>query len=88
VGERTIQSVRTAEYDLLIAMLREARELKAVSQRQLSKRLGREHTYILKIEKGIRRVDVVEMIQICSELGVDPLEIVAKVRDSIKVKQA
>ena len=84
MGERAVQSVRTAAYDALLEMLREAREMKAVSQRELSKRLGQGFTYVVKIERGTRRVDVVELVEICLALGVDPADLVGRLRDEMK----
>ena len=81
MGERPVQSVRTAGYDALLEMLREAREMKGISQRDLSKRLGRGFTYMVKIERGTRRVDLVELVEICVALGVDPVELVTSLRD-------
>jgi transcriptional regulator with XRE-family HTH domain len=80
VGETPVQSQRTVAYDALLTMLREGRELRGISQRELSKRLGQQFTYVAKIELGTRRVDVVELVAICSEIGVDPTEIVGKLR--------
>jgi transcriptional regulator with XRE-family HTH domain len=62
----------------LLGLLREARELRSVSQRQLSKQLDREFTFIVKVEKGTRRLDVVELIEICIALNVDPAALVDK----------
>ena len=83
MGERAVQSVRTAAYDTLLELLREAREMRAMSQRELSKRLGQQFTYIVKIERGTRRVDVVELVEICLVLGVDPAELVGRLRDEM-----
>lgn len=84
MGEQSVQSVGTTAYDALLEMLRQTREAKEVSQRELSKRLGRPFTYIVKIENGTRRVDVVELIQICLELDADPVDIVEQLRDTMK----
>jgi len=83
VGEYSVQSQRTAGYDKLLEMLRETRELRGVSQRELSKQLGQDFTYMFKIERGVRRVDVVELIQICLQLGISPTEFVANLADAI-----
>ena len=53
----------------MLEMLREARELRGVSQRELSRLLGQQFTYIVKIERGTRRLDVVELVEICFQLG-------------------
>jgi len=78
VGQKPVQSQRTAAYDGLLELLREARESRNVSQRELSKRLGQQFTYIVKIERGTRRVDVVELVEICQALGADPVELVGR----------
>ena len=83
MGEYSVQSQRTAGYDKLLEMLRETRELRGVSQRELSKQLGQDFTYMFKIERGVRRVDVVELIQICLQLGISPTEFVANLADAI-----
>ena len=42
-----------------------------MSQEQLAKKMGWDQTYVSKIESGVRRVDVVELIGICEVLGLD-----------------
>ena len=79
-----VASVRTREYDLLRVMLREARESTGVSQEELSRRLGRPITYIGKIELGSRRLDLVELAEICDTLGIPPERLVADWRESLR----
>lgn len=40
--------------------------------RQLSEIINEPHSYIGKIEQGLRRLDVVELVWYCNYLGVDP----------------
>lgn len=56
----------------LVAMVVELRKRAGLSQRALAARLGREQNFIARIETGQRRVDVVELIQICLACGADP----------------
>lgn len=55
---------------MLRQLLRESREAAGVSQEGLSTRLSRAITYIGKVEAGTRRLDVIELRQIISALGV------------------
>lgn len=64
MANQPVGSLRTKEYDLLRALLRQAREAAGISQEALSLQLGRPLTYIGKIEMGTRRLDVVELIEI------------------------
>ena len=42
--------------------------------RELAERLDVIHSWIGKVELGERRLDVIEYIQYCKALGVDPIE--------------
>ena len=52
-----------------MARLKEIREEAGLTQRELAEKLGREQSFV-----GQRRVDLVELIWICSVCGVDPEE--------------
>jgi transcriptional regulator with XRE-family HTH domain len=64
--------VQTAEYDALLAFLRQTREATGISQRELSQKLGETKTYISDIERGKRRLDMIEFYRIARALGHDP----------------
>lgn len=68
MGSRSVGSVQSPEYDLLIRLLRELRESKGVSQRDLSSRLGAASTFIFKIEVGTRRLDFIELLEVLQQL--------------------
>lgn len=55
------------------------RQKAGVTQRELARRLGRAHSYVSRIEKGDRRLDVPEMIQWCEVLGADPVEVMSHI---------
>jgi DNA-binding XRE family transcriptional regulator len=61
--------------EVLIAARKEAR----VTQAELARRLGREQPFISLIERGVRRVDVVEFFAIARALGVDPVALVERI---------
>lgn len=54
-----------------------ARRSAGVSQRQLARRIGKSSTHICMIERGQRRVDVLEFARIARALGADPLALYA-----------
>ncbi len=67
--EKTIHSVA---YQNLIAWLKESREKKGISMRDLGDKLGVSHSWIGKVEQMERRLDVCEYVQLCEALGVNP----------------
>jgi len=72
MGKNPVQSMRTADYDVLIDLLRDVREDAGVSQPQLSNNLSQAHHYIASIERGTRRLDIVEFIAVAKALNMPP----------------
>lgn len=69
------KSVFTPSYDRFRQLLVEARETAGLTQWQLAERLNRPQSYVSKFERGERRLDVVEFIDVAKALCVDPLEL-------------
>lgn len=80
MATQPVASLRTKEYDLLRSLLRELREAAGIGQEALSKKLGRPITYIGKVELGTRRVDLIELMEICAALDQDPSKFVAELK--------
>ena len=51
------------------------RKAAGLTQRQLAKRLKREHSFVSRIELGERRLDVVEFYWLCRACDQDPKSI-------------
>lgn len=66
------RSTHHQEYQALLGLLRDLRVEAGVTQIMLAKKLGNTQTFISKVERGERRLDVVEFVEICEALGVDP----------------
>ena len=43
-----------------------------MTQRQSAEALGREQNFVARVETGQRRLDLIELIQVCRACGVDP----------------
>ena len=78
------KSTHTPHYEALREKLVAMRKEAELTHRQLAEKLGREHSFVWRIEKGERRLDLVEFFWVCSILGQDPgkvySELVAKFR--------
>ena len=59
------------EAELLRQHLRAAREAAGVTQVALSKVLGRTQTFVSDVERGVRRLDLIELWDFCTALGLD-----------------
>ena len=66
------KSIHRDEYRVLLQILREAREEAGMSQGQLAEALGYLQSTMSHIERGARRLDVVEFIDYCRAVDADP----------------
>ena len=72
------KSTHTPLYDLFRARLVKMRKAAKLTQRQLAERLGREHSFVARIEIGDRRLDVVEFFWVCRACGHDALDVASE----------
>lgn len=70
----------------MIAMLRELREQKQLTQKGLADKIGSDQTFISKIEIGERRLDIIELKYICEALDIELVEFIEQVESKIKSK--
>ena len=62
------KSIHSAPYVILRKRLKEGRVAAALTQIELSLKLGRPQSFVAKYEGGDRRLDVIEFTQICDQL--------------------
>ncbi len=72
-------------YRDLIVSLRKAREDLGVTQAELAKRMKKSQQWLSVIERGSRRADIVEFVEICSALAIDPQVFVASLEKRIRL---
>jgi transcriptional regulator with XRE-family HTH domain len=69
------KSTFTPLYEHFRRALVSMREAAGMTQRDLAKRLGRERSFVSRIELGERRLDVVEFFWVCHACGQDPAKV-------------
>lgn len=72
------RTLRSKRHKALVAALTQARRNAGLSQRTLSERLKVSQTWVASIESGQRRVDVIEFLDLCYILRIDPTETLSK----------
>lgn len=55
------QSIYSAEHKSLVDLIKQARKEARLDQTQAAKLLGKSQSYISKIERGQRRIDIVQL---------------------------
>jgi transcriptional regulator with XRE-family HTH domain len=62
-------------YSVYRALLIELRERKALTQVEIAARLDKPQSYVSKYERGERRLDIIEMIDVATALEADPIAV-------------
>lgn len=56
----------------------DARLEAGLTQSEVATRLGKPQSYVSKYESGERRVDVIEFLEICQAIGLQPEKLIKK----------
>lgn len=56
--------------DALLKLLRDIRGEKDLKQTELARKLGRQQNFVSLYERGVRRLDVLELREVCKALGI------------------
>jgi transcriptional regulator with XRE-family HTH domain len=75
-------SPRSAEYEILLDLIRQAREDSGMTQKAICDKLGKPKNYLIKVERGERRLDVVELFALCEAMGADPMGLLGAFRST------
>ncbi len=67
------------EHRHLVEVLTEARQISGLTQAQLAAKVGKDQTYISIIERGQRRVDVLEFVALARGMAADPAKLFGEV---------
>lgn len=76
------KTIYSQSSQVLTAYLRDSRKSAGLTIRQLAEKMDVHHSIIGKIETGERRLDVIEFIEYCRILGLEPNEIINKLKKS------
>ncbi len=68
------KSIYSSKQGKLITWLKEQRLSQGLSMRQLAEKLDCPHSFIGKVEQGERRLDVIEFVEYCENLHIDPAD--------------
>jgi transcriptional regulator with XRE-family HTH domain len=77
------KSIYTRDYAVLLRLLKQARERAGITQVQLAKRLKQSQSFVSKMERGDRRLDVVQLRTICQIYGSSLLEFVTQLETEL-----
>src|SRR5215204_2407866 len=68
----------------LLVLLRGVRVEAGLTQSELASRLGTDQTFISKYESGERRLDILELREVCQVVGIDFVAFIRRLDKSLK----
>ena len=74
-----MKSVFSDQYTLMLKALVSARTACGLTQAELAEQLRKPQSFVSKYERGERRLDVIELIEIARHLDLDPHSIIDEV---------
>jgi len=78
------KSIFTVEQRKLRELLRQVRLGAGLRQSDLAKKLRQPQSFVSKYESGERRLDMLEVRQICAAIGISLQDFVARLEESLK----
>ena len=76
------KSVFTKKYDRFRLFMIEARKSADLTQAELARKLSRPQSFVSKYERGERRLDVVEFLEVARVLDLDAVQFIKKLEDT------
>ena len=80
------KSIYSKEYSLFLEQLRNAREEKGLTQTEVAERLGQSQSFVSKVERGERRIDIVELRAFCQVMDLRFVDLVKQFERAIGAK--
>ncbi len=78
------KSIHSPEQQALLRVLRQLRCGSAISQEDLARRLDEHQSFVSKYESGERRLDILELRQICAALGISLADFITRLEENIR----
>jgi transcriptional regulator with XRE-family HTH domain len=83
------KSIFSARYETFRKELIKAREAAGFTQALLAAKLSKPQSFVSKYERGERRLDVIEYVEVAEALRIDPVRFMKKVlRTSVSGKRS
>ena len=67
------KNLYTRRQQVLLELLREIRQTAELRQEDVAEKLNRPQSFVSKYESGERRLDVLELWDVCEALGISPI---------------
>ncbi|MGE8449844.1 MAG: helix-turn-helix domain-containing protein [Pseudomonadales bacterium] len=78
------KAIYRSEYDVFLTLLKARRVKAGLTQTECSSSLGRPQSFMSDVERGVRRLDIIQINDLCGVLGCDLVELIREFSDEIR----
>ena len=79
------KNIRLDQRKKLLVLLRGIRVDAGLTQSELASRLARDQTFVSKYESGERRLDILELREVCQAIGTDFVTFIRKLEKDLQM---
>jgi transcriptional regulator with XRE-family HTH domain len=80
------KSIHSQQYATFLKVLRSSRQRAGLTQEDVAARIGETQSFVSKVERGERRIDIVELRVFCQAFGVTLKHFVDAFEASVPIK--
>ncbi|EPF65941.1 helix-turn-helix domain-containing protein [Pseudomonas syringae] len=80
------KTIYKPEHAVLLTLLKKHRKASGLTQAQCSEALGRPQSFMSDVESGTRRLDIVQLRDLCAALGIELQDLIAEFEQCLEVK--
>ncbi|WP_338660650.1 helix-turn-helix transcriptional regulator [Pseudomonas bubulae] len=78
------KAIYRSEYDVFLTLLKGRRINAGLTQVQCSTALGRPQSFMSDVERGVRRLDIIQIYDLCRVLGCDFVALIQEFESKIR----
>ena len=78
------KTIYRPEHTVLLSLLKKHRKAAGLTQVQCSKALERPQSFMSDVESGTRRLDIVQLRDLCNVLGISLADLVQELEEGIR----
>ncbi|MBB6155104.1 transcriptional regulator with XRE-family HTH domain [Pseudomonas sp. JAI115] len=78
------KAIYRSEYDVFLTLLKARRVKAGLTQAECSRALGRPQSFMSDVERGVRRLDIIQINDLCIVLRCELVELIQEFSDEIR----
>lgn len=78
------KAIYRPEYDVFLTLLKRRRINAGLTQAQCSTALGRPQSFMSDVERGVRRLDIIQIYDLCNVIGCDVVELIREFTHEVR----